>query len=179
MYLKEGKFEADFSQALQKRRLAATGSNFPPANTFIPTLCRCSHPILNTLFSFTGKLHSTFFRENAELTAELGAKAKYSRCWSTSLPTESCIPDLLCTAPWRASPAAGTQTRNCSRFAGLCPNLQQHKHHWILLGTEHMVRCQKLLPRKTKENQTKVHLHSFTGGTTVSHVKTDTVGRKM
>ena len=76
--LKEDKFEADFSQALQKRGLAATSSNFPPANTFIPTLCRCSHPIPNTVFSFTGKLYSPFFRENAELTAELGAKAQCS-----------------------------------------------------------------------------------------------------
>lgn len=48
-WLKEGEFEAEFSQTVHKRSLGVTGSNFPPANTFIPTLHRCSHPIPNTV----------------------------------------------------------------------------------------------------------------------------------
>lgn len=126
-----------------------------------------------TLFPFTGKLYSTFFWGNAELTAELGAQAQCST-----------VQMLEHVPPYRAVHArptmqsttgtqfhGGTHTRNCVHFPGLCPSLQQHKSHGILLSTEHLVRYWELLPGKKKENQTKAHLYSFTGGTVVSRTK--------
>lgn len=158
--LKDGKFEADFTQALQKRGLAATGSNFPPANTFIPTLCRCSHPIPNTLCFLSQEsctARSSGKMQSRQLNLGQKPKAAQCRCWNMSLPMQPCIPDLPCSAPRGPSPTGGTQTRNCSLLARLRPNTQQHKHHRILLSTKHTVKYIKLLPRKKKRKTRPKH----------------------
>lgn len=150
--LKEDKFEADFSQALQKRGLAATGSNVPPANTFIPTLCRCSHSIPSTLCFLSQEgctAHSLGKRQNSQTwgkspmqhSADAGiCPSLHSRAHQTWHAQHHWDPASL------AAPRLGTALIS----QDYTPNLQQHKHHLTLLGTDHVVRYWKPLPKKIK-----------------------------
>lgn len=73
--------------------------------------------------------------------------AAHCRCWNTSLPTELCMPDPPCRAPQGPSSTGHpSHPRNCSHFPGLCPSLQQHKSHWILLSTEHPGKANQSTP---------------------------------
>lgn len=122
-----------FHRPSRKEAWPATGSNFPPANTFIPTLCRCSHPIPNTLCFLSQESHTAHFSGRMQSWhANLGQKpnAAQYRYWNMSIPTQSHTPDLPRTAPWGSSPTGGT----CSHFTGLwpvCHNTNTIWYYWV------------------------------------------------